>query len=117
MAEWTTSTLTQIQYLHIRNSMLTTDISSLLLRTTMEGVPITNTLFPPPPGYYKAFTKENVERYADLTAGSMEGDASDSEELAKLRDELSPPRVDWVREDARWMLFGQMYTVSTFLLC
>lgn len=33
-------------------------------------------------------------------------------EMDKLVAELSPPRADGVLEDGRWMLFGQMYTVS-----
>jgi mediator of RNA polymerase II transcription subunit 7 len=100
-----------------------------------EGVPITNTLFPPPPAYYKAFTPEAVARYAELRAGdgaaagagvgaSSGGDAMDEDgvtsspiapaepgELERLEHELEPPRTDWVREEGRWMLFGQMYTV------
>lgn len=107
-----------------------------------EGVPITNTLFPPPPVYYKAFTAQNVARFAALrgegaTTGA-EGEGSSTSttaaaststsaaagideaalaappapgELDRLASELSPPRADWVREDGRWMLFGQMYTV------
>lgn len=112
-----------------------------------EGVPITNTLFPPPPGYYKAFTAQNVARLAALRAqtSTADGDVDldsnsagpstapgkdkdgkplagvDVEALAapaqagemdKLVAELSPPRADGVLEDGRWMLFGQMYTVS-----
>lgn len=95
-----------------------------------EGVPITNTLFPPPPAYYKAFTPEALQRYAELNpaAGSSRAGSSsptksptkapaditpaEPGELEKLERELEPPRADWVREDGRWMLFGQMYTVS-----
>lgn len=69
----------------------------------MEAVPITNTLFPPPPGYYKAFTPEAVAQ-----AAAAEEEGQENDELAALR----PPRTDWVLEDGRWMLFGQMYTVS-----
>ena len=42
------------------------------------GVPITNTLFPPPPGYYKAYTPENVARLAELR-GSDDNDADGSD--------------------------------------
>lgn len=72
-----------------------------------EGVPITNTLFPPPPEYYKAFTPEAVERLAELRAKDEGG-----EERERLEKEQDPPRADWVLEDGRWMAFGQQYTVS-----
>ncbi|WVN89146.1 uncharacterized protein L203_104362 [Cryptococcus depauperatus CBS 7841] len=32
-----------------------------------DKLPITNTVFPPPPSYYKQFTHENVQRYETLT--------------------------------------------------
>lgn len=67
---------------------------------------ITNTLFPPPPGYYKAFTPEAIERAA---AASADGGAGEDDPEVEA---LQPPRADWVLEDGRWMLFGQMYTVS-----
>lgn len=73
-----------------------------------EGVPITNTLFPPPPEYYKAFTPEAVERLAELRTKDEGG-----EERERLEKELDPPRTDWVLVDGRWMAFGQQYTVST----
>lgn len=93
------------------------------------GVPITNTLFPPPPGYYKAFTPAALERLAELEGHKAEdnGDAGPSDdveisesaaapaepgELEALETSLKPPRADWVLDDGRWMLFGQMYTVS-----
>lgn len=94
------------------------------------GVPITNTLFPPPPGYYKAYTPENVARLAELR-GSDDNDAGPSSpspstsvpdaqpapaepgELEELTAAQDPPRADWVLEEGRWMLFGQMYTVRT----
>lgn len=72
-----------------------------------EGVPITNTLFPPPPEYYKAFTPEAVERLAELRSKDEGG-----EERERLEKEQDPPRTDWILEDGRWMAFGQQYTVS-----
>ena len=72
-----------------------------------EGVPITNTLFPPPPEYYKAFTPEAVERLADLRSKDEGG-----EERERLEKEQDPPRTGWILEDGRWMAFGQQYTVS-----
>lgn len=103
------------------------------IHTTMaSGVPITNTLFPPPPGYYKAFTPDAVARYAALrgdnngagpssstdAAGASDSAAGPSEpavaepgEMEELAAAMEPPRADWVLEEGRWMLFGQMYTV------
>lgn len=101
------------------------------------NLPITNTLFPPPPAYYKAFTEANLQRYEFLASsteagpsrpratppvpvGMTTGDsqvnlhAMTSEEeadLAELRVQLEKPRADWVKEDGRWMCFGQMYSV------
>lgn len=78
-----------------------------------EGVPITNTLFPPPPEYYKAFTSEAVERLAELRSKDESG-----EERERLERELDPPRTEWILEDGRWMAFGQQYTVSVvFNIC
>lgn len=74
-----------------------------------EGVPITNTLFPPPPEYYKAFTPEAVERLAELRSKDEGG-----EERERLQKEQDPPRTDWILEDGRWMAFGQQYTVSVY---
>ena len=90
---------------------------------------LTNTLFPPPPAHYKAFTSANIARHAALAGPSgtskNRGDASDSapeaqtgpgEEEAKefklLSAGLQPPRVDWVLEEGRWKCFGETYTVS-----
>ena len=98
---------------------------------TDEGnVPITNTLFPPPPSYFKAFTETNLARFAELrdtTSGpsrlrdsapddeamssQSRSDGADRVELERLRGELEKPNVDWVNEDGRWMCFGQMYSV------
>ncbi|BEJ12180.1 hypothetical protein CspHIS471_0206400 [Cutaneotrichosporon sp. HIS471] len=70
----------------------------------MAAVPITNTLFPPPPGYYKAYTPEAVEQHAALGEEEVARDP----ELAALE----PPRADWVLEEGQWMLFGQKYTAE-----
>lgn len=77
----------------------------------MAAVPITNTLFPPPPGYYKAFTSEAVARHAALRGEEPE-EAAAPGELDDLTGALEPPRADWVLEEGQWMLFGQKYTVS-----
>jgi mediator of RNA polymerase II transcription subunit 7 len=64
---------------------------------------ITNTLFPPPPEFYKQFTDENVARYEalkDKEAG-----------LERLRGSLQPPRADWIEEEGRWVTFGEMHAV------
>ncbi|KAL1408846.1 hypothetical protein Q8F55_005660 [Vanrija albida] len=91
------------------------------------GVPITNTLFPPPPGYYKAFTPAALERLAELEGpaidahdagpsneveASASGAPAEPGELEALETSLKPPRADWVLEDGRWMAFGQMYTAE-----
>ncbi|CAK9784610.1 hypothetical protein CC85DRAFT_282959 [Cutaneotrichosporon oleaginosum] len=78
----------------------------------MAAVPITNTLFPPPPGYYKAFTPEALARLAELRS---EGDSAEPlapGELDELAVALDPPRADWVLEEGQWMLFGQKYTAE-----
>ena len=100
---------------------------------------LANSLFPPPPAYYKHFTKANLDRYAALGGGSststskrdgetdgaggtddaMDGsgatriDLSEGEqqELESLRSALQPPRADWVQEEGKWLTFGQQYTV------
>ncbi|TXT10636.1 hypothetical protein VHUM_02141 [Vanrija humicola] len=76
------------------------------------GVPITNTLFPPPPGYYKAFTPAALERLAQLEVSTEAPAPAEPGELEALETSLRPPRTDWVLEDGRWMLFGQMYTAK-----
>lgn len=111
------------------------------------ALPITNTLFPPPPPYFQAFTDEAIERYEALTGKSLlvndqrdkskdekekqddrdirldsrMGDLTEEEQNEKLELErtLGRPRADWVIEDGRWMCFGTMYTVSidSFALC
>jgi mediator of RNA polymerase II transcription subunit 7 len=89
---------------------------------------ITNTLFPPPPEFYKQFTDERVARYDELTGneagpsrspraaagplGRAELGPEDREELEGLRKTLQPPRSDWVEEEGRWVTFGEMSTVS-----
>lgn len=50
---------------------------------------IANTLFPPPPVYYKEYVDEKIGI-----------------------EELEPPRVDWVEEETRWMCFGDVLSVS-----
>jgi mediator of RNA polymerase II transcription subunit 7 len=77
----------------------------------MAAVPITNTLFPPPPGYYKAYTPAAVERYAALR-GEEPAEPAAPGELDELTAALDVPRADWVLEEGQWMLFGQKYTVS-----
>ncbi|OXB34070.1 hypothetical protein J007_06234 [Cryptococcus neoformans] len=111
------------------------------------ALPITNTLFPPPPPYFQAFTDEAIERYEALTRKSLfvndpEGKSKEKEkksddkdmsvdsriedlteeeqnEKLELEGKLGKPRADWINEDGRWMCFGTMYTVSisNFVLC
>ncbi|KAL0241957.1 hypothetical protein I308_106131 [Cryptococcus tetragattii IND107] len=104
------------------------------------ALPITNTLFPPPPPYFQAFTDEAIERYEALTGKSLvvndqrdkrKGekekqddrdirmdsrmeDLTEEEQNEKLELErtLGRPRADWVTEDGRWMCFGTMYTTE-----
>jgi hypothetical protein len=87
---------------------------------------ITNTLFPPPPEFYKQFTDENVARYDALkeneagpsrsprtgSPGRVELGAEERQELEGLRASLEPPRADWIEEEGRWVTFGEMHTVS-----
>jgi mediator of RNA polymerase II transcription subunit 7 len=98
--------------------------------TEQTAAPITNTLFPPPPEYYKQYTDDNVARYETLnpaeagpsrsqsvqpTFPRAELSPEDKDELERLRGMLAPPRADWVREEGRWVTFGEMYTVSPLL--
>ncbi|WVO24504.1 uncharacterized protein IAS62_005872 [Cryptococcus decagattii] len=103
------------------------------------ALPITNTLFPPPPPYFQAFTDEAIERYEALTGkpllvndlrdkskgekekqddqdimDSRMEDLTEEEQNEKLELErtLGRPRADWVIEDGRWMCFGTMYTAE-----
>jgi hypothetical protein len=87
---------------------------------------ITNTLFPPPPEFYKQFTEENVARYEALieneagpsrsprtgSPGRVELGAEEKQELEGLRASLKPPRADWIEEEGKWVTFGEMHTVS-----
>jgi mediator of RNA polymerase II transcription subunit 7 len=94
-----------------------------------SAAPITNTLFPPPPEYFEQFTDENLARFEHLSsaeAGPSRSTTSDNagtgaraelsdaekEELERLRSTLGPPRADWIKEEGRWVTFGEMYTVS-----
>lgn len=104
---------------------LSSTISHLHTMGDQPSAQITNTLFPPPPEYFKLFTDENAERYDKLTtrAGSRSPHPNDSEggreltteeghELDRLRGSLGRPRPDWIREEGRWVTFGEMSTVS-----
>lgn len=89
---------------------------------------LTNTLFPPPPAYYKAFTPANLARHAELAGSSrtidrgdrFDGPAAEAQELSdeqgkelkRLSSLLEPPQADWVMEEGRWKCFGEVYTVS-----
>lgn len=54
---------------------------------------LANTLFPPPPDYYKLYTGNR--------------DAAG----------LDKPRADWVEEDGRWLCFGQEQNVCCCSAC
>lgn len=103
---------------------------SPLTATTMSSAQepaaqITNTLFPPPPEFYKQFTDENVARYEALieneagpsrsprtgSPGRVELGADERHELEGLGGSLQPPRADWIEEEGRWVTFGEMHTV------
>jgi mediator of RNA polymerase II transcription subunit 7 len=91
---------------------------------------IANTLFPPPPAYYKAFTSANLARYAQLGGPSgtsknrgnpasieedqpvAQRDEEEEKEFGRLKTLLSPPRSDWVEEEGRWKCFGETLNVS-----
>ena len=83
---------------------------------------LANTLFPPPPPFYKEFTSAHLARYAELRgessgtskgkAGALELDEEDQAELKELEKKLEKPRADWIVEEGRWMCFGQQYDVS-----
>ncbi|OCF42125.1 hypothetical protein I317_04096 [Kwoniella heveanensis CBS 569] len=107
------------------------------------ALPITNTLFPPPPPYFQAYTQANLDRYEELTGRPLlssgkgkekatvdnaqfdnhddtvhrdtEAGSSESEEGKALREKLEKPRADWIEEDGRWMCFGQMYTTEPII--
>ncbi len=72
------------------------------------NLPITNTLFPPPPPYYTAYTVVNLA----AAAGAEDNGSAANSEGSELRV-LEKPRVDWIREEGRWMSFGQMYSVRS----
>lgn len=104
---------------------------------------LANTLFPPPPDFYRAFTEANLSSYAQLLgepsstnkgkAGpksvasleSIQGDTEDvsriavtpddAAELEELRSQLTRPRADWVQEEGQWLCFGQRYSASCSL--
>ncbi|WWD17648.1 hypothetical protein CI109_102089 [Kwoniella shandongensis] len=101
------------------------------------ALPITNTLFPPPPPYFQSFTQSNIERYEHLTGRpffppsssskdkgksravdteehgmNVELNEEERKELEELEGILGRPRNDWVEEDGRWMCFGSMYTTE-----
>lgn len=98
---------------------------------------ITNTLFPPPPEYYKQFTQENIDRYELLKAGPSrprprsqsprlttnaeeyggharaELSPEETAELERLDGALGKPRADWIHEEGRWVTFGELSTVCS----
>lgn len=80
---------------------------------------ITNTLFPPPPEYYKQFTDANIERLSAPSAGLPKSNPSAGDSLVQPNAEhdglipvLQKPRADWVREEGRWVVFGEISKVS-----
>lgn len=96
-----------------------------------DNLQITNTVFPPPPAYYKAYTNANLTKYALAESSgtskqkglspvdvSPEGpeDVEDGEVggMDELRKMLEKPNVEWVKEEGKWMCFGKEYRVSVF---
>ena len=93
---------------------------------------ISNTLFPPPPAYFRAFTTENINRYSQLggPSGTSKNRAhasghedpddkavlndEETAELEKLKGLLEPPRADWVKEEGQWKVFGEVHSVCIF---
>ena len=47
-----------------------------------DPLELANTLFPPPPAYYKAFTNNNVARHAELTGINPAGSSGTSKSRA-----------------------------------
>ncbi|OCF54314.1 hypothetical protein L486_08228 [Kwoniella mangroviensis CBS 10435] len=94
--------------------------------TQENPLPITNTLFPPPPAYWQSFTETNIQRYESLTGTSFfdnQGDElkqdinldlgeDERKELEELKIRLNKPRNDWVEEDGRWMSFGTLFNIK-----
>ncbi|ORX37357.1 hypothetical protein BD324DRAFT_444141 [Kockovaella imperatae] len=88
--------------------------------TMADASELANTLFPPPPPFYKEFTDANLARYAELRgepSGTSKNRASspisaDTPELRDLESKLERPRADWIVEEGRWMCFGQQYDVE-----
>ncbi|WWC66168.1 uncharacterized protein I206_100069 [Kwoniella pini CBS 10737] len=98
--------------------------------TTEDALPITNTLFPPPPAYWQSYTEENIDRYESLSGKSLfeeNKDTSEAEnqdeldiditedektELEELKIRLDEPNAEWIEEDGRWMCFGNLFTTQ-----
>ncbi|WWC86476.1 uncharacterized protein L201_001353 [Kwoniella dendrophila CBS 6074] len=98
--------------------------------TQEEALPITNTLFPPPPAYWQSFTETNINRYETLTGinsffredkdkiddkdkeNKIDLNEDEKNELEELNLRLEKPNVDWVNDDGRWMCFGNMFTTE-----
>lgn len=62
------------------------------------ALPITNTLFPPPPPYFQAFTDEAVERYEALTGKSLfandpKGKSKEKEKNSDDKDKIGRAHV------------------------
>lgn len=97
------------------------------MNDTQAGSQIANTLFPPPPEYYKKFSDANVARYEHLSStgagpsrsptggedltGRAQLTSEDAAELEELSRSLEKPRADWIREEGRWVSFGEMSMV------
>jgi len=86
-----------------------------------SNVPITNTLFPPPPAYYKRYASYTAEASGTNKGKGIDtADISSGDRVANVEEDshentsegIEPPRADWIREEGRWMCFGQMFTVS-----
>jgi hypothetical protein len=73
-----------------------------------SNLPLSNTVFPPPPAIYKQYTSENVAKLQQYR--SLKGKEKETSEWDDIR-ELDKPRVDWVAEEGSWSCYGKRYAV------
>lgn len=73
-----------------------------------SNLPLSNTVFPPPPAIYKQYTAENVARLEQYR--SLKGKERETGDWDDVRD-LEKPRADWVAEEGGWGCYGKRYAV------